>query len=148
MKLRVLAIAALLVISEAGAIECGPIVRNAAIRQLLSSLDDIRGSLLRHFDALQSEVKVLLSTASPQNENLTKIEKIQLEIQLIDLVQQVGDGTREYLNISQTLVLVRDKMVDERDRRTVGKFLSLSLSSTRRTAEKGTETVGSYLTAC
>jgi len=129
-----IAIGLLLVSSESVAIECGQKMREATIKDLGDSIGVARQRLLEHSKGLHEDVKGLLSTAR-SGDDLRPIQQLQDEMGLIEFAEKGGRDVEAEMRFAGTLALIRDAMVDAKDKAVVSWVLSNHLYTTGKLAE-------------
>ncbi len=141
---RYVAIGLLLVATEAGAIECGPIVRAVTIHQMRESIKVPNQVLIPHRIRLHGESSRLLRTKSPEEE--IEFMKMSLEISRLADVMNAGTTVQEALGVAWLLTSLRDDMRDTSDKKLLNEQLSHYLADARNAAERAHPYIGDLLT--
>lgn len=142
---RSLAIGLMLVTTQAFAVECGPIMRAVTIHQMEETIREADARMTQHGEALRSESTRLLAAAT-SDVQLQQIDKLLIEIDLINNATVSSERVQHLLSTGWQLALIRDKMVDARDKAMLSGHLSIQLAGTRPLAEKTSQYISSLLT--
>lgn len=123
---------------RAGAIECGPSMHVVTLDNYQEAVRAANEKVSGHSTALLTEQVML-------QDNASLFDKIQAEIGYLDMAIQAGDRAAATLNTAWILALVRNQMIDKRDREIAARFLSLTLKHSHEVAQSAFNSTNNVL---